>query len=92
MLFGFEYSGDVKLVWFWLLGRCTHGLVLILGRCWFSLVETLGRRNRWLGFGVLGRRWFSLVFALGRRKIHHRHLTSPESRQRLPSQTIRLPS
>ena len=52
MLFGFEYSGDVKLVWFWLLGRCTHGLVLILGRCWFSLVETLGRRNRWLGFGV----------------------------------------
>ena len=40
------------MIWFWSLGRCTHGLVSILGRCWFSLVETLGRRNRWLGFGV----------------------------------------
>ena len=26
---GFHDSGDVELVWFWLLGRCTDGLVLI---------------------------------------------------------------
>ena len=67
-------------------------MVLILGTCWYSLVAALGKRYRLSGFGVLGRRWFSLVFALGRREIHPRHLTFPESGQRLPSQTIRLPS
>ena len=28
-LFDFGYSGDVKVVWFWLLGRCQACLVLV---------------------------------------------------------------
>ena len=70
-------SGDVKMVWF-----CSSGDV---GIVWWN---PSGDVKDGLILGSLGRRWFGLVFALGRRKIH---LTSPESGQRLPSQTIRLP-
>ena len=70
-------SGDVKMVWF-----CPSGDV---GIVWWN---PSGDVKDGLILGSLGRRWFGLVFALGRRKIH---LTSPESGQRLPSQTIRLP-
>ena len=88
----FRYFGDVKIVWF-----CHSGNAKIV---WFGNSGCVGivwwlPSGNVLGclvLGYLGRRWFSLVFALGRREIHPRHLTFPESGQRLPSQTIRLPS
>ena len=72
--FGFDYLGDVEMVWFdtwetlrWfdlILGRCWDGMVMILGRRWDGLIWYLGDVEMvWFDTWEM-LRWFDLI--LGR--------------------------
>ena len=49
------------------LGRCQHGMILILRRCWYNLILFLGRSKDGMVL-FLGRCWVGMVTFLGRSK------------------------